>query len=57
MALSKKNKTKLIGTKVNCQEFSNSGLLLNINGDIIDFFSQIRYVRVILDSQLRLVII
>lgn len=47
-----KTKCMAIGSKVNCQKFKNAGFVLNINGDIIDFVSEIKYLGVYLDPQL-----
>lgn len=47
-----KTKCMVIGSKVNCQKFKNLNRYLNINGEIIEFVSEIKYLGVILDPQL-----
>lgn len=47
-----KTKCMVIGSKANCRKFNNSGFSLNINGEIIDYVSEIKYLGIILDQQL-----
>ena len=47
-----KTKCMVIGSKTNCRKFVELNLGLNINGDAIDYVSEIKYLGVYLDPQL-----
>jgi len=47
-----KTKCMVVGSKVNCQKYLNLNLALNINGIIIQFVKEIKYLGVVLDPQL-----
>lgn len=47
-----KTKCMVIGSKANCRKFVELDLGININGDVIDYVSEIKYLGVYLDPQL-----